>query len=441
MRSALATAAAIRAGETTARAECEAAIARIEALDPPLNAVVVRDFHRALTQADAADARVRAGEAAPLLGVPMTIKESFDIAGLPTTWGIEPFRDFVPDRDAVAVRRLKHAGAVFLGKTNVPVALADIQSVNPIYGRTNNAIDQGRVAGGSSGGGAVALASGMVPFEFGSDIGGSIRVPAAFNGVWGHKPTYGALPMEGHFLPGTDGAAVPMSVIGPLARDPDDLAIGLDIVADQPLPRATAKPVHHWRILVMGAHPLARAEASILAALDAVAEALGKAGARIDRTSDLLPDLELQHRHYMKLLNVTLSRRMPRDPSRPETTLEDWWELLDDQARNRRAWERLFGDYDAVIAPVLGHVAFAHDDTPLPARKVSIDGEETPAGAQFAYPGLATFPCLPATSVPIARDANDLPIGLQVIANTLQDHSAIAVARMAHLLTKELRGS
>ena len=234
-RSALQTAVAIRSGATTALAETEAAIARIEARDGALNAVVVRDFDRARDQARAVDAGPK--DDRPLLGVPMTIKESFDVAGLPTTWGI--VRDYVATSDAVAVQRLKAAGAVLLGKTNVPVFLADIQSVNPIYGRTNNAVDPGRSAGGSSGGGAVALASGMVPLEFGSDIGGSIRTPAAFNGVWGHKPTYAALPTDGHSLPGTDGASIPLSVIGPLARDADDLAVALDVVSDLPLPHAS----------------------------------------------------------------------------------------------------------------------------------------------------------------------------------------------------------
>ncbi|MEO5938048.1 MAG: amidase family protein, partial [Sphingomonas sp.] len=211
-RSAIETAAAIRSGETNALLECEAAIARIEARDGPINAVVVRDFDRARHQAREADRRLAAGETGPLLGVPMTVKESFDVAGLPTTWGLEAARDFVPKDDAVSVKRLKAAGAVILGKTNVPPLLADLQSNNPIYGRTNNPHNHDRVAGGSSGGAAAALAAGMVPLELGSDIGGSIRVPAAFNGVWGHKPTFGALSREGHYFPGTDGAPGDLSV-------------------------------------------------------------------------------------------------------------------------------------------------------------------------------------------------------------------------------------
>ncbi|WP_245942280.1 amidase family protein [Sphingomonas gilva] len=434
-RSAIQTAAAIAAGETSARAEAEAAIARIEAGDGAINAVVVRDFDRALAAADAADKAIAAGERRPLLGVPMTVKESFDVAGLPTTWGFEQFRTFVPQADAVAIKRLKAAGAVILGKTNVPPALADLQADNPVYGRTSNPHNHGRVAGGSSGGSAASLAAGFVPLELGSDIGGSIRVPAAFNGVWGHKPTYAMLSSEGHHFPGTDGARAALAVIGPMARDADDLALALDILANHPLRQAAVRPASTYRILVMAEHPSAKVQMPIAAALDDLADKLADAGVAIDRQSDLLPDLEAQHRHYMKMLNIAISRGAPPE-GQPPTTLVEWFGLQDDQARNRRQWHALFADYDAVIAPALGVTAFPHDTTPLPRRELVIDGETTPFGAQFAFPGLATFPMLPATSVPIGADPDGMPIGVQVIANSFADHEAIAVARMAHQLMR-----
>ena len=177
-------------------------IARIEALDQKLNAVVVRDFDRAREAAKAADAALGRGERRPLLGVPITIKESFNVAGLPTTWGIVAAKGFVPQEDAVTVARLKAAGAVILGKTNVPLMLADWQSFNDIYGTTNNPWDLGRTPGGSSGGSAAALAAGFGPLSLGSDIGGSLRVPPNFCGVYGHKPTYGIIPTRGHAPPG-----------------------------------------------------------------------------------------------------------------------------------------------------------------------------------------------------------------------------------------------
>jgi amidase len=430
-KSAIETAKAIRSGETTALLECEAAIARIEARDGPINAVVVRDFDRARHQAHEMDQRLAAGDDAPLLGVPMTVKESFDIAGLKTSWGMEAARDFTAQDDALAVKRLKAAGAVILGKTNVPPMLADLQSDNPIYGRTNNPHNHDRVAGGSSGGAAAALAAGMVPLELGSDIGGSIRVPAAFNGIWGHKSTFGALSRDGHYFPGTDGAPGELSVIGPMARNPDDLALALDILSDHPLKQADNRPASEYRVLVLNAHPLAKVAAPIADALDRLADALHDLGVSVDRKSDLIPDLEAQQRAYMKMLNVTIARGVPQDGSAP-TTLVEWFELRDEQARNVRAWNRLFASYDAVIAPALGVTAFPHDPTPLPKRVLDIDGEPTPFGRQFAFPGLATFPMLPATSFPIGVDPDGMPIGVQAIADTYLDHKAIAVARLAH---------
>ncbi|MEO7679443.1 MAG: amidase family protein [Sphingomonas sp.] len=430
-RSALETAAAVRAGETTALAEAEAAIARIEARDGALNAVVVRDFDRARDQARAVDAGSNNDK--PLAGVPMTVKESYDVAGLKTTWGFTEHRDFTARTDAVLVQRLKRAGAVMLGKTNVPVGLADLQSNNPIYGRTNNAVLPTRSAGGSSGGAAVALASEMVPLEIGSDIGGSIRVPAAFNGVWGHKPTYDALSSEGHFFPGTNGARAALGVCGPMARGAEDLAVALDILSDFPLPPAPQRRPGDWRILLLTAHPLAKVEGAIVGALQTLGDAFEKAGATVHRHSDKLPDLADQHQRYMHMLNIAMTRGQPQ-PGRDAPTLGEWFTLGDRQARCERAWHALFADYDAVIAPTVGMVAFPHDDTPLAERHLDIDGEDTLFGAQFAFPGLATFPKLPATSVPIGADPEGLPIGVQVIADAWQDHTAIAVAKTAHQL-------
>jgi amidase len=432
--SALATAAAVRAGETTAARVCEETIARIESRDPALNAVVVRDFDRARQAAAELDQRIAAGFDAPLLGVAMTVKESFDVAGLPTTWGFAEHADHVAQTDALAVERLKAAGAIIVGKTNVPVALADLQSNNPVYGRTRNAHHPDRSAGGSSGGSAVALASGMVPLEFGSDIGGSIRVPAAFNGVWGHKPTFDALSKEGHFFPRTDAARGALSVIGPMARDPDDLAVALDLVSDVALPHGHPRRPADWRVLLLTSHPVASVQASIRAALEGLGSALAGVGAEVERETELLPDLEAQHRHYMTMLNWTILRGRAQG-AHPAPSLEQWFDLEDEQARCIRQWRRLFTRYDAVIAPVLGSVAFPHDDTALADRRLTLDGADTAFGAQFAFPGLATFPLLPATSVPIGRDADGLPIGVQVITDTYRDHRAIDLARLCHDLT------
>ncbi|WP_419807386.1 amidase family protein [Sphingomonas sp.] len=434
MKSALATAAAVRAGAITAAQVCDETIARIEARDGALNAVVVRDFDRARAAAAALDARIAEGFDAPLLGVAMTVKESFDIAGLPTTWGFAEHADHIAQADALAVERLKAAGAIIVGKTNVPVSLADLQSNNPVYGRTLNPHHPERSAGGSSGGGAVALASGMVPLEYGSDIGGSIRVPAAFNGVWGHKPTFDALSKEGHFFPRTDAARGALSVIGPMARDADDLALALDLVSDVTLPRDGERAAGDWRVLVLDHHPAADVQASIRAALGGLASALATAGATVTHASDALPDLTAQHRHYMTMLNWTIMRGRAQG-EHPAPTLAQWFDVEDEQARCIRQWKRLFATVDAVIAPTLGTVAFPHDDAPIAERRLDIDGTDTAFGAQFAFPGLATFPLLPATSVPIGRDADGLPIGVQIITDAYRDHRAIDLARLVHRLT------
>ena len=434
VRSALATAAAIRAGETTALAECDAAITRVEAGDGVINAVPVRDFDRARAAAKALDDQ--GPDDRPFFGVPMTVKESFDVAGLPTHWGFPEHADHMPAADAVVVRRLKAAGAVILGKTNTPQNLDDIQSNNPVHGRTRNPHDPDRVSGGSSGGSAAALAAGFVPLEIGSDIGGSIRVPASFCGVWGLKTSYGALDYFGHNRPRTDNTNVALSVVGPMARDAADLHAALDVLSDLPLPRSAPREPDKWRVLILPAHPLAPTEAAVSAAIAKVGDAFAAVGARVDTASDLLPDLAAQQMNYIRMLLTALARGAGTDHIAP-MPLTDWFGLIDEQARNRRAWSRLFAEYDAVIAPCWGTTAFPHDDTPFAERQLLVDGERTFFGAQMAYPGLATFPMLPACSVPIGRDAHGLPIGAQVIADFHHDHTAIAVARAAHDLVTE----
>ena len=209
------------------------AIARIEALDGKINAVVVRDFDRARIAADAADAALARGERRQLLGVPMTVKEQFNVAGLPTTWGDPKFKDWRPDADALAVARLKAAGAIIIGKTNVPLRLTDWQSYNEVYGTTNNPWDLGRTPGGSSGGAAAALAAGFVPLELGSDIGGSLRAPAHFCGVFAHKPSLDLVPQRGSGPPQTRAIPVrgDLAVAGPMARSAADLALELEVLA------------------------------------------------------------------------------------------------------------------------------------------------------------------------------------------------------------------
>jgi amidase len=430
--------AALAARKVGALELADAAIARIERLDGAVNAVVVRDFERARQAAKAADQALARGERRPLLGLPMTVKEAHNIAGLPTTWGSPMFKDFVPEVDALGVSRLKAAGAVILGKTNVPPFLSDWQSDNPIYGRTNNPWDLGRSPGGSSGGSSAALAAGFTPLEFGSDIGGSIRVPSAFCGVYGHKPSHGIVPSRGHAPPGLDGGDIPLAVIGPMARTAADLALALDIMAGPPpeeavgyrleLPPSRGDRLDDFRVLMLTQHPLAPVDDEIVAALDRLAGLLEDAGARVYRQSDRLPDLAAAHGVYMSLLTPLMSppEAMSGQGAPP---VGAWLGAAHAQTMIRRAWAALFETVDVVLAPALGVVAFPHDNSrDMQARQLTVNGAKVPYFGQLAWPGMATLANLPATAAPIGKTAAGLPIGAQIIGPYLEDRTTIAFA-------------
>lgn len=436
---ALQTARMVATGELTALEACDAAIARIEAGDGSIHAVVVRDFDRARVAARAIDASRAKHDARPLLGVPMTVKESNDVAGLPTTWGIPDFAGRLVTTDAVAVQRLKAAGAVILGKTNTPVALADWQAVNPVYGRTVNPHDPARSPGGSSGGAAAALAARLVPLELGSDIGGSIRVPAHMCGVFGHKPTYGLVPLKGHEFPGSDSVDAELAVVGPMARCAEDLAAALAVLAgpvDGPYALTLPAPRHaalaDYRVLVLADHPSVATDAAVRGPLDALAGALERLGVKLRRTVDGLPDLAQAHAHYGQMLVTVMSRGTPG--TKP-IDAHAWMNLLDAQMRVARQWRAVFSEVDVVLMPPFGVPAFPHDDTPdWTARTLTINGAIEPYPRQVTWPGVATFPGLPATAAPIARTREGLPVGVQIMGAKFEDRTTIA---FAGLLTRE----
>ena len=427
--------AALARGETTASRLCGEAIERIERLDGPINAVVVRDFDRARLTAAEADAALARGERRALLGLPMTVKESFNVAGLPTCWGVPAMNGRLAERDATAVARLKAAGAVILGKTNVAMWLADWQSDNPVYGRVNNPLDPARTAGGSSGGAAAAVASGMVPL--GSDIGGSIRVPAAFCGIYGHKPSYGLVPGRGHAPAGRDGASPVLGVFGPLARSASDLDLALGVIAGPgdgeevgyrlALPPPRHARVADHRVLVIDRHPAAETDAEIVAALDQLARRVEATGANVSRHSDLLPDLAAAHSVFATLLDTAISHGMT---DRETVSAHAWMDALDTQLGFRRQWAALFREFDVVIAPTFGVVAFPHDARPFGERTHRINGADTPYGAQIAWPGVALLPGLPATAMPMGVNRDGLPMSVQVIGPYLEDRTTIAFSGM-----------
>jgi amidase len=317
---------ALAARRISASELLELTIARIEALDERINAVVVRDFERAREAARAADMALARGERRALLGIPFTVKEAINVAGLPTTWGFPEFKDFVANEDAVIVSRVKTEGAVLLGKTNVPLGLGDFQSYNDIYGTTNNPWDISRSPGGSSGGSAAALATGFGLVSFGSDIGGSLRVPAHFCGVYAHKPTYGLVPFRGYNRPPDPPLPVngDLAVIGPLARTAADLATALDVIAgpDQEsegigyrlaLPPARHRDLRKFRVVVIDCHPLMPTDDAVRSAFNQLAGRLGKVGVKLSQSSDLLPNLADSARIYMRLVGAARSAGTPPD--------------------------------------------------------------------------------------------------------------------------------
>ena len=465
---------ALRNKQVSAVELAEDAIGRIERHDGKINAVCVRDFERGLAAARAADAAIARGEHRPLLGIPMTVKESFNVAGLPTTWGFPPQKDFVPAEDALSITRVKDAGAVIVGKTNVPVALADWQSYNEIYGTTNNPYDLGRTPGGSSGGSSAALAAGYGALSLGSDIGGSLRVPGFHCGIYAHKPTFALLPSRGHTPPPLPPLPFDrdLSVIGPMARGAADLALVLDVMAgpdpleagkayrlDLPAARHTA--LKDFRVLVIDSDPVLPTDKVIRGSIDKLASNLDKAGAKVSRSSPLLPDFAASSRLYMRILLSFLGATFPPEvyagacaaaaalPA-SDTSLQaerlrgialshrDWVIADGGRARLRAQWRELFKSFDAVICPIMPTPAYPHDHSPdQEQRRILIDGEPHVYTDQLAWPGIATLPGLPSTAIPLGLSPEGLPVGVQIVGPWLEDRTPL---KLAELIEREFGG-
>ena len=293
--------AALAAKKVSAVELAQDTIARIERHDAKINAVCVRDFERGLEAARAADAALARGDKKPLLGIPMTVKESFNVAGLATTWGYPQQKNFKAAEDALPITRVKNAGGIILGKTNVPISLGDWQSYNEVYGTTNNPYDLGRTPGGSSGGSSAALAAGYGPLSLGSDIGGSLRVPAFHCGIYAHKPTYNLCANRGHVVPPLPPLPFnrDLSVIGPMARGAADLAVLLDVIAGPDpiedgvgyklaLPAARHTALKDFRVLLIDTDPVLPTNKEVRGALNDLAAKLTTFDARMDSKQQLL---------------------------------------------------------------------------------------------------------------------------------------------------------
>ena len=458
---------AIRRREVSSRELLEHYLARVERLNPPLNAVVTVDADGARLAADAADASLARGEPAGRLhGVPMTIKDTYQTAGVRTTCGLAAW-DHVPEHDAEAVRRLRGAGAVIFGKTNTPTLAGDWQTYNPIFGTTNNPWDTARTTGGSSGGAAAAVATGMTALELGSDIGGSIRFPSSWCGVLGHKTTWGIVSQAGH-LPPAPGtlASTDLSVVGPIARDVDDLELALGVIAgaagpaaagwrlELPAPRGTT--LRDLRLALWLDDPAYPLDPEVGTVLESAANALRADGAQLidARPAVVLPDVVRLYQQFLYpiLLSTTGRRSFDKmvaladslpDDERPLARTarfatqrqRDWVFANEKRERLRALMAEFFTDVDALLMPVAMVAAIPHDHSePFPNRVIRADGTDRPYTDLMAWIALATLTHLPATVVPVGHTASGLPVGIQIVGPYLEDLTTLAVARLIERL-------
>ena len=461
-------AAKIANGENSAVDLCDFFINRIERYDNGINAVVVRDFDRARDAARLAD-NVAHSERGCLHGVPITIKESFDVAGLPTTWGLPQFQGSSAAQDASVVQNLKSAGAILLGKTNVPANLADFQSYNKVYGVSNNPWNVERTPGGSSGGAAAALAAGMTALEIGSDIGGSIRNPAHYCGVYGHKPTWGIVPQNGHALPGAL-ASSDLAVCGPLARSAEDLALALNVIAEAPslnkpgwkltLPPPRHRQLKDFRVAVWASDSMAPVDDEIKHRIDNTAATLEQCGAKVSYDARPSLDIKRSHTTYVNLLQSIMGAALGSEfyeSTRQTVALLDagdqsdtaltmrsmvldhrsWLRANNFRERLRYQWREFFKGWDIILCPVMATTAFGHDHSKTSERKIMVNSEPQDYFKQVFWAGLGSTSYLPSTVFPSGLSSGGLPIGIQAMSAEYNDFTTIEFAR---LLTAEIGG-
>jgi amidase len=445
---------------------------RVETYNPALNAIIATDIEGARKRAKAADRAVKAGKKlGPLHGVPMTVKESFNVEGYKTTWGIPALKDNTSKTTASLPQRMLDAGVTLFGKTNVPIRLGDYQSYNDIYGTTNNPWDSSRGPGGSSGGSAAALAAGLTGIEAGSDIGSSLRNPAHFCGVFSHKPTWGVVSTKGHTpAEGSAHQAIDIAVVGPLARGAEDLEIAMDAIAGPDaidargwklaLPRSKKKSLREFKVAVVLSDANAEVDQAVQDEIQKLADFLGKKKAKVSTTARPAFDTTDMHEVFFKLLNAALSGRMsdeeyaerrtaadrfaPADTSTLAHIVRgfalshrDWLQLNERRHRMRLAWEAFFGEYDVMLAPVTATAAFPHDHEPdQTKRHIIVNNKKANMFDQMFWAGYCGVTLMPASTAPIGQTKEGLPVGVQIIGPQYGDYTCI---KFAELLEKDYR--
>ena len=463
-RSATELARLLRARKVTASGLLDQCLDQYAKHNDALNAVIVTDIDRAKKAAAASDRRLKKGKPiGPFDGVPMTAKESFDWTGTPSTWGVSRFCDNIASADAIAITRLTDAGAVIYGKTNVPLMLADWQSFNDIYGTTSNPWDITRVPGGSSGGSAAALATGMSALEIGSDIGASIRNPAHYCGVYGHKPTFGVVAYRGHQLPGIVQSG-DISVAGPLARSATDLAAMLKLMAGTDgieargytltLPAARQKSLKDFRVAVMVTDEQSEVDLPVQDLIGKLTTFLGKRVKKLSTTAR--PNFTTKEAMdiYIALLRSATSRRQtdedfalnsakvassdPLDDSYLTKMLRayvlphrDWLRHNERRHQMRLLWDQFFDDWDVLLCPAAASAAFPHDQQgERHERTIPVNGKQVPTTDQLFWAGYSGGFYLPSTVAPMGLTAQGLPAGIQIIARQYGDYTSIRFAQM-----------
>ncbi|MBO0823279.1 MAG: hypothetical protein J2P27_05400 [Actinobacteria bacterium] len=451
--------------QISSRELLEDLLARVDRVNPALNAIVARDVERARATAAAADDAIARGDPiGPLHGLPMTVKDVWETEGLVTTSGATELAHHIPATDALGVARLRQAGAIIFGKTNTPEYAGDWQTYNNVYGRTNNPWDVSRTAGGSSGGAAAAVAAGLTPLEFGSDIGGSIRCPAHFNGVYGLKPSWGVVPVRGH-IPGQPGSllTVDIGVAGPIARSVADLRTAFSVLAG-PLPedapgwRLDLDPgleltaVAGLRVAVVFGEggdlvPIAR---DVRTLLDGFAARLSAAGAAVEEARLPVPLAEGLVT-WRDLAMPIIGASLPEDVFARFAALEnvpgdgpalatgramasrfrDVLIATNRRQRQRMAWSEFFRGYDVVLAPVLPVAAFPHDtDRPFDQRVLDVDGSEVPHPLAAAWLCAIGVMLLPVVTLPVGLTDKGLPVGVQLVGPFLSDLRLLRIAEL-----------
>jgi len=465
----------LNAGEITSRDLLELHIKQIEDVNPALNAVVAFDFDRARAAADAADkARAEGKVLGPLHGLPMTIKDALEVEGLVTTGGGPEYKDHIPSRHADAVQRVADAGAIIIGKTNVPYMSGDLQTYNDVYGVTNNPWDTTRSPGGSSGGAAASLATGMTTLEIGSDIGGSIRCPAHYCGICGLKPTLDIVSGRGH-IPGPPGALYrnDMSVVGPMARSVRDLQLMLPIVAGTTgisskgyrldLPPARNTDVSKMKLALWTTDPYSETSADTQRVLNELADRLEAAGATIDRNPKLPHTLEEICSIYTPLLSSNVLAALPQqvlerlsEEAAKAPADDNSFNTLQGRGANmpsaqrmmyqntrlqmREEWEAFLADYDAILMPNSPDAAFVKNhETPFPQRIVDVDGKDRAYSDFIAWTAPSILLTFPAASIPAGQSSAGLPINVQILSAYMEDQTALAVGAAVEHVTGPFR--